>query len=462
MTLNKINSTLLINLTFCFLPISFIFGNLITNINTLLICVLGIFYLKSKILDIKLDLAIKIIFLFFFIIFFSTSLSFLKSFYFEGYEHSNFIRLTKSIIFFRFFLLLIIIYLLNKFNILNIKYFFFSTSFSVGLVSFDTIFQYIFSFNLIGLESYGHHNTSFFGDEYISGGFIQNFSFFLILFLAFTLKNKTKIRFILTGISICFLASSILLSGNRMPLILFLFGLFLLFLFNKELRKIVLAGLISFFIIFQFIIDSDPQMEASYKSLYSNIHVSLPGLNKPSTTKEEVKKKDKIEEQGFSFPLYPEKIFLISPSTHLRLFLTAIDTWKKNIIFGNGIKSFRVDCAKLQSPEYNLGEDVIKFKKNRLCSNHPHNYYLEILTETGIIGFFIFLVLLLLFIFFILKNLKVFKKNNIENFILLASVISLILEIIPFKASGSIFSTNNTTYIIFLLAILLSYRKLNN
>ena len=104
----------------------------------------------------------------------------------------------------------------------------------------------------------------------------------------------------------------------------------------------------------------------------------------------------------------------------------------------------------------------MKFKKNRLCSNHPHNYYFEILTETGIVGFFIFLMLGLFFIFFILRNLRVFKKNNIENFILLGSTISLILEIFPFKTTGSIFSTNNTTYIILLLAIILSYRKLIN
>ena len=144
------------------------------------------------------------------------------------------------------------------------------------------------------------------------------------------------------------------------------------------------------------------------------------------------------------------------------MFLTAIDTWKKNIIFGNGIKSFRVDCSKLQSAEYNLAEDMLKFKKNRLCSNHPHNYYVEVLTETGIVGFSIFMILGLLLIFFILKNLKIFRKDNIENFILLGSTISLFLEMIPFKVSGSIFTTNNTTYIIILLAIILSYRKLTN
>ena len=356
----KINPTLLANLTFCFIPISFIFGNLITNINSLVLSVLGIFLLKSKILEIKFDRTIKIIFLFFLVIFFSTSLSVLKSYYLEGYENSNFIRLIKSILFFRYFLMLIVIYLLIRFNILNIKYFFISSAFAVGLVSFDIIYQYIFSFNLIGLESYGHHNTSFFGDEYIAGGFVQHFSFFLILFLAFTLKNKPKIQFILTTILICFLASSILLSGNRMPLILFLLGLFLLFLLNKELRKIVLVGLISFFIFFQFIIYSDPQLKSNYMSLYDNVYFIYSGFINPQkavavikkTSPTESKKKypenKLIEEQDYSFPVYPETIFSHNPNPQFRLFLTAIDTWGKNIILGNGIKSFRVECSKLQ------------------------------------------------------------------------------------------------------------------
>ena len=52
----------------------------------------------------------------------------------------------------------------------------------------------------------------------------------------------------------------ILLSGNRMPLPLFIFGLFLIFFFNDNLKKIIPVSLISLFIIlnilrfFQFII----------------------------------------------------------------------------------------------------------------------------------------------------------------------------------------------------------------
>ena len=73
--------TLFTNVAFSFFPLSFILGNPSTNINLVLFCTLGIFHLKSKILEIKFDRTIKIIFLFFLVIFFSTSLSFLKSFY---------------------------------------------------------------------------------------------------------------------------------------------------------------------------------------------------------------------------------------------------------------------------------------------------------------------------------------------------------------------------------------------
>ena len=174
----SVDSILLTNLVFAFFPISFILGNFVINLNLILFCVLGIFHLKSKILTIKFNFPIKIIFLLFFIIFFSTSLSFTKSLYFEGYEYINLERLIKSILFFRYFLMLVIIYLLNEHNILNLKYFFISAVFSTLIVSLDVIYQYIFGVNIIGLISHGHHNSGFFGDELIAGGFIQNFSFF--------------------------------------------------------------------------------------------------------------------------------------------------------------------------------------------------------------------------------------------------------------------------------------------
>ena len=86
---NNNNPYLFINLVFGFFPISFILGSLIVNLNFLLFCCLGIYYLKSKILRTKFDFLIKIIFLLFLIIFFSTSLNFVKTLYFQGYASIN-------------------------------------------------------------------------------------------------------------------------------------------------------------------------------------------------------------------------------------------------------------------------------------------------------------------------------------------------------------------------------------
>jgi len=475
----SINSILLINLTLAFFPISFILGNLIINLNILLFCILGIFHLRSKILTTKYDLSIKIIFLLFFTIFFSTSLSFIKFLYIEGYEYEYLERLLKSVMFFRYFLMLIIIYLLNEHNILNFKYFFRSAAFSTLIVALDVIYQYIFGFNIIGLRSNSYHNSSFFGNEYIVGGYIQNFSFFLVLFLMFVLREKKNLRFILTTITICILGSSIMLSGNKMPLILFLFGLLVAFLFDNKLRKIILVSLVCCFVLFKFILSSDTMFKNRYSSLYTSVKQTFGAFYSESELKNDTEKNYEeqenstlTEEKNQRSSWHGKKIgFLNDRSFQGRLLLTALDTWKPNKLFGNGIKSFRIDCYELKNIyeekrkiknfdyEYNFRETYEKSKKNRICSTHPHNYYFEILTETGIVGIFITLMIGSLFIVFILKNFKFLEGNNIENFILLAATLSLFLEAFPLRSSGSFFTTNNATYITLISSIILSYRN---
>ena len=146
---------------------------------------------------------------------------------------------------------------------------------------------------------------------------------------------------------------------------------------------------------------------------------------------------------------------------HKRLFLTAIETWKFNKIFGNGFKSFRDVCQKLaEQSDVNLSDELFPNKRNLLCSNHPHNYYLEILTETGIVGLALILVIALSFIVFIFKNYRPINSIYFENFILLSAVISLILETLPLKSTGSLFTTNNATYLILISSIILCHKTL--
>jgi len=464
---------LFLNLVFGFFPISFIIGTLIVNLNLLVFCCLGIYYLKSKIITTKFNFSIKIIFLFFLLVFFSTSLSLGRTLYFEGYEAANFSRFVKSILFFRFFLFLIIIYLLNKFNILRFKYFFLTSAFASAFISLDIIYQYFFGMNIIGIENnapdpyYGKialgkfatRNSSFFGDEFIAGGFIQRFAFFAIFFIILTLRNNNYTKFISTVLLICILGAGILFSGNRMPFVSFLFGLLLTSFFNLKIKKILFVGLVALLILLKLVISSNEEYKNLYHSFYGKVKnvVITPFKNKKGTF---ILAKIKETQIGEEKPMGQKTIFtevrFVSP--HKRLFLTALDTWKLNKIFGNGIKSFREDCAKIDG--VGLPEDLIGGKKQRLCSNHPHNYYLEILTETGIVGLITIFIIASFFAVLVFKNFKLIKEINFSNFIFLSAIISLILEAQPLKTTGSLFTTNNATYLILIGSIILSYRTI--
>ena len=446
MILNKnnfnINLTLFTNLTFAFFPISFILGNLITNINLVLFCIFGIFHLRSKILTTKFDFTLKIIFFLFLVVFFSTSLSFIKSLYFEEYEYTNLIRLIKSVLFFRFFVLLLIIYLLSELNIINFRYFFLSAAFVTLLISIDIIYQYSFGFNIMGLESYSeYHNASFFGDELIAGGFVQNFSFFSILFLSYILRNYNNYsRIVLIGIAICTLGVGIMVSGNRMPLILFILGLFFVYFFNQKLKNIVLINSIILFIVLGSMISFDSKLRLNFYSFYGNAQGIVIGLFERMTTDESI------------ILLKEKKLFANSAEgdAYTRVTFTGIETWKLHKTFGNGIKSFREDCKR-----------IIIEQQRGACSNHPHNYYLEILTDLGIVGFVFVMAIASMFIVFVVKNYGFLSGNNLANLFLLGATISLFLEVFPIKTSGSIFTTNDTTYIILMSAIILSHKQLS-
>ena len=62
-------------------------------------------------------------------------------------------------------------------------------------------------------------------------------------------------------------------------------------------------------------------------------------------------------------------------NNHAKIYLTTYKSFKDNILLGHGLKSFRYNC-----------NNYLK-EQNTLCSTHPHNYHLEVLHDTGIIGF---------------------------------------------------------------------------
>ena len=117
---------------------------------------------------------------------------------------------------------------------------------------------------------------------------------------------------------------------------------------------------------------------------------------------------------------------------------------------GGGIKNFRYYCHTRPNVD-----ESYKFK----CNMHPHNYYLEILTETGLLGL---IIILTIFYLILVPSSKKILFGNLpfQNNIGFPFLILFITEIFPFRSSGSFFTTNNTTYLFLLLAIIVAYSRI--
>ena len=97
-------------------------------------------------------------------------------------------------------------------------------------------------------------------------------------------------------------------------------------------------------------------------------------------------------------------------------------------------------------------------QKNTICSTHPHNYHLEVLHDTGLVGF----VIITFFVFYLLINKsKLIFSSNIsysEKIFLSLIVINFLIEIFPIKSTGSLFTTWNGT-LLWISIALLNYKN---
>ena len=183
----KIN---LINYLISFLPLSIILGNLILNINIILVCFFGLLIYGKKTFLIEKKNYQILIYTFFFYLILITLINNLPNYYLDSLYKDH---ILKSLFYLRFLLFFLIINKLIEEKSLDIKLFFYSAAFFSCLVSFDILIQVIFKKNLIGYEITWDRPSSFFGNEHIAGGYLQKFILFFIFLCAYKFKSNFKV-----------------------------------------------------------------------------------------------------------------------------------------------------------------------------------------------------------------------------------------------------------------------------
>jgi O-antigen ligase len=432
-SINLINKTGLFTLLISLFPLSFIGGNLLINLNILILVLSCLLICRREICTFKLVKIDKWLVLIFLYILFVGSYNTIENlFFYNDKPIDDFTIIKKTFLYLRYLLLYLIVRFLIEKKLINLQLFFLSALISSLFVSLDLIYQFTSGSDIFGFEKIGRKYSGPFGDEAIAGGFLQRYSilgiFYIFLFLK--LSNNKKIVFGLVLFTTFLIG--ILISGNRMPFILFFFSIFLFFIFEKRFRKFFILIILITSITTFYLVKYNQEVKNNFSNLLQQLTWSYDYLN---LTKKERETKT------------------LSPQ-YLYEFSTAYGTWRLNKYIGGGMKSFRVNCIKR--------ENVIERWREWSCNIHPHNYYLEILTDFGIFGFFIF-------VFFIIRliYLSLFKTNFLIlssklNVTLTPLIIVLISELFPIRSSGSFFTTNNSAFIFLLFAIIVSISKKKN
>lgn len=373
------------------------------------------------------------------------------------------------------------------FCIISFRYFNFTIDFNKKIkkiylllfliISLDALLQFIIGKNILSFElAAGNRVSGIFDDEAILGSFMSKFIVLLLGILFFIKKNISldylKIIFFFLIFFIIFL------SGERVAFIYSIFFCIIFLIYSKQFKFFFLF--ISLFLIFNLLLFTSTKSN-NYKLRYLNFIGDL-GLvksisdNYSTQSKIDSEHKKHIEiieniDPNFdlnavskSLGISVEKAIQLQNNEkinynsflntyHGGLFARSLILSSERFFWGHGIKMYRKIC-NIQLDQTNK----VKFKnfyyKGNLykfyCSTHPHNIYLEILVETGIIGLFLFFC----FIYYFFIELKRDKKDIIYN----SLIITNLALFFPFLSTGSFFSSQYFIYFFFFIIFAVNYK----
>ena len=293
-----------------------------------------------------------------------------------------------------------------------LKYFYYVLIICFSALVVDGYLQFFTSHNIIGLYKDGVRISSFFGDELIMGSYLSRL--FPLLFALFLVKEKNKYEIYYVGLLFILVDILIYISAERTAFFFLNLSTLFIIILIKEYQKF---RLITFLIAL----------------------ILIAGLTLNSEQLSNRMIKDPAQSMGLAKSSQSKNIF--SPG-HDSLIKTSINMFKDKPIFGHGPKMFRVIC---KNEKYQTGINP--------CDTHPHNFYIQLLAETGIIGFS-FLIISFFYVlhcaFRQLKSIVLKKKRYLTDYqvCLLAGIL---ITIWPFSPNGNFF--NNWLMIIYSLPV---------
>ncbi len=332
------------------------------------------------------------------------------------------ISLKNSLFYFRFGIFsLCFWYLLDK-NIFPIKYLFLSILICFSSLIIDGYFQFFFGKNLFGYELYNNFRvSSFFGSELILGSYLARF--FPILFGLFILLDEIKkSKLLLLFMTLIFILSEglIFISGERLALFFMNLSAIFIILMLKEYR---------IYRIWTYI---------ASLSLIALLIIFVPNS-----------KQRFVDQTIYDFTRNTDDKLYIFSKPHTDMYTSAYRMFLDNKFIGVGPRQFRNKCEQYYVSEYS-------------CETHPHNTYLELLSEAGI---FAFLIVASFFVYLTYLSIKhfIFKlikgKKSIFNDVEVCLLSAVIISLWPFSPSGSFFNNWMSIVYYFPVGLLLWQRS---
>ncbi len=344
------------------------------------------------------------------------------------FSNNIIISLKNSFFYFRFGIFSLCFWYLLDNNEKLIKYIFISILLCFSSLIVDGYFQYIFGKNIFGYELYNNYRiSSFFGSELILGSYLARF--FPILFGIFIfLDQKKRNKLMLFSITIVFILSEglIFLSGERLALFFMNLSAIYIILMLKEYKLYRLWTYLVSLTLIIFLLNVYPNAKERF------INQTFDDFTGATKTDNENR----------------EKLYIFS-KPHTDMYITAYNIFLDNKLFGVGPRQYRNECQNYIVSAYS-------------CETHPHNTYIELLSEAGIFSFLIVFGVFILICYLSIKHLyfKLFKYKKVVISDFEVCILSAILiSLWPFSPSGSFFNNWMSIVYYFPVGLLLWQRS---